>query len=432
LTPSSYSFGGVLGSTNMNTRASEYREGGSISYASSNRSYVHRLMATYASGELEGGWSFAFSASRRMANEGFVDGTSYNAYSMFGTIEKRINDKHSIGFTSIYAFNKRGKSGANTQEVFDIKGTKYNPYWGYQNGKMRNSRMKRIEEPIFMLSHYWDISDNTTLNTNVAYQFGEMGNSRLDYMGGRLLSNGSIIGRGSNPDPTYYRKLPSSTYKYGGNNIYDLLMNFKEDGQVQWDDLYAQNMTGAGNSKYILYEDRSDDKQFTANTILNSQINENITLNGKVKYSYLRSENFAKVLDLLGGKYYLDVDGYGENFEQKQNDLFHPNRKVGVDDKFKYNYIFYSNVIDGFLQAQFKYNKVDFYLAGDVSRTTHQRRGLYRNGGFKNNSFCKSKMQEFTNISGKAGLTYKITGRHLLDFNGGYITKAPTLRNTFA
>ncbi len=432
LAPSSYTFGGVLGSTHMSTRASEYREGGSISYASSNRSYVHRLMATYKSGVLEDGWSFAFSASRRMANEGFVDGTSYNAYSMFGTIEKRINDKHSLGFTSIYAYNKRGKSGPNTQEVFDIKGTKYNPYWGYQNGKMRNSRMKRIEEPIFILSHYWDISDKTSLNTNVAYQFGEMGNSRIDYMGGRLLSDGSIIGRGANPDPTYYRKLPSSIYKYGGDNIYDLYMNFKEDGQLQWHDLYAENMTGAGNSKYVLYEDRSDDKQLTANTILTSQITGNITLNGKLNYSRLESKNFAEVLDLLGGQYYLDIDGYGETFEQKQNDLLHPNRMVHEKDKFKYDYILNSEVMNGFLQAQFKYNKVDFYVAGEASRTTHQRDGLYQNGGFKDNSYGKSPKQEFINFSGKAGLTYKITGRHLLDFNGGYITKAPTLRSTFS
>ena len=44
LTASNFTFGGVLGSTNINTRASEYRAGGRISYASSNRSYAHRVM----------------------------------------------------------------------------------------------------------------------------------------------------------------------------------------------------------------------------------------------------------------------------------------------------------------------------------------------------------------------------------------------------
>ena len=79
LTASSYTFGGVLGSTNITTRASEYRAGGRVSYASSNRSYIHRVMATYSTGLMDDGWAFTVSASRRDGKEGFVDGTSYDA-----------------------------------------------------------------------------------------------------------------------------------------------------------------------------------------------------------------------------------------------------------------------------------------------------------------------------------------------------------------
>ena len=50
LSPSDFTFGGVLGSTNMNTRASEQRPGTRISYSSSNRSYEHRVMVTHATG----------------------------------------------------------------------------------------------------------------------------------------------------------------------------------------------------------------------------------------------------------------------------------------------------------------------------------------------------------------------------------------------
>ena len=45
LAVSNYTFGGILGSTNIDTRASEQRAGTRISYSSSNRSYVHRVMA---------------------------------------------------------------------------------------------------------------------------------------------------------------------------------------------------------------------------------------------------------------------------------------------------------------------------------------------------------------------------------------------------
>ncbi len=439
LAPSNYTFGGVLGSTNINTRASEYREGGRINYASSNRSYSHRLMAMYASGLMENGWAITASGSKRYADEGFTDGTSYNAHSIFVSLEKQINKNHSLNFTAIQAQNNRGKSAANTDQVYDIKGIKYNPYWGYQNGKIRNSRIKRVDEPIVMLNHYWNIGDKTTLNTGVAYQFGEIGNSRIDFNGG------------SDPSPTYYRNLPNfylnnpndpnnpSTEDYA--NAYKSLVNFQNDGQLNWLDLYEGNRNEGNNARFALYEDRNDDKQLTVNTILNTELTDNITLNGSLEYRKLDSENFANVLDLFGATGYLDINKFGDpSKDDFQNDLLNPNRVAREGDRFKYNYNLESEVYGGFAQLQFKYNKVDFYIAGSAHNTTHQRDGLYKNGIFPGdatnpavpNSFGKSKKLDFFGFGAKGGVTYKISGRHLLDFNGGYISKAPSIRNSFA
>ncbi|OSY87179.1 TonB-dependent receptor [Tenacibaculum holothuriorum] len=425
LTPSNYTFGGVLGSTNISTRASAYRKGGRISYASSNRSYSHRLMATYATGLMKNGWALTASGSRRAGNEGYVDGTFYDANSIFLAIEKQLSNKHALNLTVIAAENERGKSAPHTQEVYDLKGIRYNEYWGYQNGKMRNSRVRRIYEPIVMLNHYWNISDNTSLNTNVSYQFGEIGNSRIDF------------NAGNNPSPTYYQNLPSYEVDRGNLGLaYEKQQAFINNGQLNWNALYDANITNANaglNNAYVLYEDRNDDKQFTINTILNSELNDNITLNGKLQYSKFNSDNFANILDLLGGNGYLDINRFSNVDDPgRQNDLLNPNRVVTVGDKFRYNYELESEIYGGFAQAQFKYNKVDFYVAGDVSRTTHQRNGLYQNGRFVDNSLGKSEKLNFTNFGVKAGATYKISGRHLLDFNGAYLTKAPTIRNTFS
>lgn len=440
LAASNYTFGGTLGSTNISTRASEYRKGARISYASSNRSYLHRVMGTYSTGLSDDGWAFTFSGSRRLAEEGFYDGSSYNAYSIFASIEKKFNDKHSINFTSIYAANRRGKTAANTQEVYDIKGIQYNPYWGYQNGEIRNSRIKDVEEPIYMLNHYWNISENTMLTTSASYQFGGIGNSRIDFNGARVEDsvldgdgNPFIVELGaSNPDPTYYQNLPSYGIRNGLSDVYGMYRSFADDGQLDWQRLYESNATTGGNSAYVLYEDRNEDKRYSVNTILESQITDNITLNAGLNYTYQKSENFAEMLDLLGGTGYLDVDNFADSFDEKQNDLLNPLNVVGVGDRFKYNFNLLSEVYGGFLQGQFKYNKVDFFVAGNVSKTSHEREGLFLNGGFQDNSFGSSGAQEFTNFGAKAGLTYKISGRHLLDFNGGYLTKAPTLRNTFS
>ena len=246
LRPSDATFGGILGVTNINVRSSEQRKGTRISYASSNRSYIHRAMATYSSGVSKNGWGYTIAASKRVGNEGYVNGTMYNANSLFTSIEKKINNNHSLSFTSITAFNKRGKSAPQTQEVFDLKGIKYNSYWGSQNGKIRNSRVKEVAEPIFMLHHYWNIDENTTLNTNLSYQFGKIGNSRIDNNGTKvdgdaLDGNGNpyIVNLGaSNPDPTYYQKLPSYGLRQGVNNVYEIEQGFLNDGQLNWNSLY--------------------------------------------------------------------------------------------------------------------------------------------------------------------------------------------------
>ena len=440
LVPSAYNFGAALGTTNIDTRASHYRRGGRLTYSSSNRSYRNRIMVKYSSGLLEGGWAYTLSLGRRWGEEGFQEGTLYDANSFFVSVEKKINDKHSLNFTGIYAPTRRGRGSNSTQEVFDLKGITYNEYWGYQDGEIRNSRIRRISEPILMLNHYWTINDNTTINTNVAYQFGEIGSSRLDNNGTDLITNSSgqvaFEGGGANPSPAYYQNLPSYYQREFPDQpglAFGAQQDFINDGQIDWDALYQANIANAqtgGNARYALYEDRTDDKQLTVNSFINTDLTDNIQLNGGVTYRRLKSENFAEVLDLLGASTYLDVDGFATfSNEAAQNDLRNPNRIVGEGDKFRYNFNMFANEISGFAQAFFKYRKVDFYIGGSVTNTEYQREGLYENGAFPGaESFGKGEKVKFTGFGAKVGATYKITGKHLIDANAAYIAKAPTIR----
>lgn len=424
LAASSYNFGGVLGSTNISLRASEYPSGGRITYSSSNRSYTNRLMASYASGIVKGGWSYVFSLGRRWGNEGYQDGTFYDANSFFGAVEKRINKNHSLNFTAFYTPNRRGKSSPNSQEVYDLKNIKYNEYWGYQSGRKRNSRVRRISEPVLMINHYWKISDRTKLNTNIAYQFGELGNSRLDYAGG------------ANPSPAYYQDLPSYFLANTGGPdqaaAYEAYQNFTSDGQLDWNQMYDANITNnihGHPAAYVLYEDRNDDTQLTLNTIFNSELSDHLVLNAAVNYKRLQSHNFAEILDMLGSTTgYLNID----SFAQIQLNLKNPNEIVGQGDIFKYNYILEAKILGGFAQAQFNYNKVDFFIAASITKTDYQREGFYQHEIYADNSYGKGPEVNFTGIGAKGGLTYKFSGKHLFTANAGYLSKAPTLRNTFS
>ncbi len=430
--PSDYTFGSILGTNEINTRASLNRQGNRISMAGTNTTYGGRLMGTISSGMRKDGWAYTISASRRFTDDAlpaYFEGTTYSANSFFAAIEKKLSEKNSLNFTAIYGQNTRGKNSPNTDEVTELKGVKYNSYWGTQDGRARNSRVKSVEEPIFMLTDYWKITPKTNLMTSVAYQFGKIGNSRLTYQ------------NASNPDPTYYKNMPSyetSLYDSSGNWTPDYVQaqknkdNFIANGQLDWGQMIRANQTsGDGHSYYTLYEDRTDDKQFTANTVLSSQLAPNIVLNAGGTFRNLKSHNFQKMLDLLGGTYFKDINQFGANDAQQQSDLNNQHRTVGVGDTFGYNYNLTSTNMDAFTQFKFTYKKVDFYLAQSYSHSSYQREGLYKNGYYPSNSFGKGDKMSFDNFGFKGGLVYKITGRQFLSINGVYMTKAPSLRNVY-
>ena len=419
--PSESAFGGISGTTNFSTRASEYWKGLKVSFSSTNKSYTGRVMATYATGLNKKGWGLVVSGSRRIANEGFLEGTSYNSWAAFLAAEKKINDHHSFNLTAFISSNKKGKSSPNTQEVYDLKGFRYNVYWGLQEGNKRNSRMKVIFEPIVMLSHYYE-RENTKIVTTLGYQFGHIGNSRLGYF------------NAPNPDPAYWKYLPSNFLRFQDNpayeNAYLAEQEFLNNGQINWEDLYLKNID-FGNSLYYLYEDRVDDTQFLGSSILNTNLSDNLNLNTGLFFKNLTSENYGHMLDLLGGSGFVDLDQFATGNAQ-QNNLNDPNRVVVEEDKFQYNYRISAAVASAFAQLQFTGNKINYFVGLNVKTSSFQREGLFKNGTFEMNSFGKGEKQSFTDVSTKGGFTYKFTGRHLFNLNGAFVSKAPTIRTTFS
>ena len=436
---SNYTFGGILGTQQIFTRASLYRKGSQLTFSGSNTTYSLRAIATYSSGMSASGWTYVVSAGKRWADEGYFEGTNFDADSFFMSVEKKLNNKHSLNFTGFYTPNSRGKNSPNTAEVTSLMGETYNSYWGFQNGKKRNARVKKVEEPLFMLNHYFKIDEKTNLNSSLMYQFGKVGNSTIDYQ------------NADSPDPVYYRKMPSyfsSLYakdkgEFSGEftpdyeNAEKSKNIFLTNSQIDWNTIYlanqklGQNGYESAQSHYILYEDRTDDKTFAANSNLNTQITPNISFDGGVTYRNLKSHNFQYLLDLLGGKYFEDIDPFYKG-DFSQSDLQNPNRQVKEGDIFGYNYNFLANTIDAFTQFKFSYNKTEFYLAQSYSVSNYQREGLYQNGIYATTSLGKSEKVNFENFGFKGGFIYKISGKQWLFFNGAHLTRAPSLRNTFS
>lgn len=248
-----------------------------------------------------------------------------------------------------------------------------------------------------------------------------------------------------NPDPTYYRNMPSYALNnsdkdsWAWNPLYDLANEkadeFKAGGQVDWDWIYGVNQGNTfvdengstyKRSKILLYEDRQEEKTFSFNTNFKTQLSDKVTFDAGLNYRRVTSHNFKKATDLLGGDAFYDIDTYQKG-NARYNDLnknFGPDGKplvdkdgnylvsshlIGEGDKFGYNYKMFGNVVDVFTQFNFDYDKFDFYIAQKIGYTQYQREGLYRNGVYANDSYGKSGAIDFNNFGFKGGATYHIT-----------------------
>ncbi len=427
--PADFSFGSLGGTYNIITRASLQRKQHKVTYSFSNRAYHHRLMLTSSSGMMKNGFAYTISLSRRWSQEGYVEGTFYDANAWFIGLEKRFNSRHTLAFTAYGAPTRRGQQGGSVQEAYDLTGSNYyNPYWGYQDGEKRNARVKQFNEPMFILNHYWSLREQTKLTTTVAFSTGRNGTTALNWY------------NAADPRPDYYRYLPSyQTDAVVAGLITENWKNNTEVSQVNWDKLYQinylSNMEGK-QARYILEENRYDHNEIYLTSRLNHKLNDHIKLSGGIEFTKYNGFRFKELNDLLGGNYWVDIDQFAErDFDGDtailQNDLNNPNKVIREGDRFGYNYVLHRNNAQVWAVAEFSYNRFNFFAGAQFSSTTFWREGKMMNGRYPENSFGDSEKHQFNDPALKAGLTYKLSGRHYLTANLAYMSRAPFMRNVF-
>lgn len=442
LRPSSFGYGDIGSSTNIDARASKQRKQTQIGYALSNRNYNHRFNFTHSTGMSKDGWAFTFSGSRRWADEGYVPGTYYDSWSYFAAVDKKLGNRHMLSLTVFGAPTENGRQTGAVQEALDLAGTNYyNPAWGYQRGIKRNANVASTHQPFFILTHDFRLNNNTSLTTAAGYSFGERATSALDWY------------NSADPRPDYYRYLPS--YQEDpkiAEQFRQAYMNDPSLLQVQWDKFYEGNRASwetiknvdgiAGNtvtgrrSRVILQDRVNYTNRFNFNSVLNTRFGNHVDFTAGVTYQWQKNHYFNRVKDLLGGDFYVDINqfaerDFGTDPNAAQNDLNRPNRILKLRDHYGHDYDITIRRASAWSQAVFKFNKFDYFIAAELSQTSFWRTGLVRSGLYPNNSFGKSTVNNFTNYAFKGGITYKLNGRNYFFLNGSYLTRAPFFENVY-
>ena len=458
LTPTDFGVGGIGGTTNVNARASQMRKGFRASVSNANQMYRWRGMISYASGALDNGWSYGFSLSTRQGGNGYVEGIFYNAYGYFASVEKLFGTRHRLSLSILGTPQQRGAQQASTQEAYDLFGSNYyNPNVGFQDGKLRNTRVRRTHEPIAMLNYAYDITDKTRLSVATSLRFGYNGYSALTWKDG------------ADPRPDYYRYLPSnylSQITSGIPGIFEPTTDEQFDnyisgaisamenwtGYIDFDRMYALNRhedpttaeyAKGYRSNYMIEERRTDQLDYNFVATLSHEFNANHRIVGGLKARVNRTEYYSTVKDLLGGDYWLDIDKFAERDKGSdiiayQNDVDYYNanghaRVVKEGDKYSYDYYAHLRQAQVWAQYGLTLGGFNMNIGAEAGHTSMWRQGLWRKGLFPNgnDSYGDSEHLNFLTYKAKAAFSYRFSGAHSIALNALAMADAPKFAAAF-
>ena len=362
-----FTFGGIAQSTNYLMGASRYAQGWKVGAAGTNRNYKARVNATYSSGVMANGWAvtaqLAYRFSPYIDNKGIIgEGIKYYSLGYFLTAEK-IWDNARLKLITFGAPTERGQNAAVTQEVYDLTGSiNYNPYWGYQDGKVRNSRIVKSYDPTVIVAYERMIGDKQRFKIAAGYHYSWYSNSALTFY------------NAPDPRPDYYRNLPSAMWdgqianpnnagsadqlfdasgkhypwglfigedmngkSYGSgfighdgnlvgpsidedqyNTLVDLWKNRDNlTTQIDWNNIYAANYTNNainpdGSARYILERRHNDIQEANASFNYVNEQYDHLKMTLGVEGKYSQGIHYKTIDDLLGGNQWIDIDAFAD------------------------------------------------------------------------------------------------------------------------
>lgn len=440
-----FSMSAMAGSNNYDFRPSHFATGHRATISAANRNYTLRGMYTYNTGLMENGWAFSANLTYRFADTktSYIEGTFYNSLSYFLGIEKVINDKHSLALVTWGNPTERSTQGAATDESYWLANSNYyNPYWGYQNGKVRNSRVVTDFSPSVLLTWDWKINQTMKLTTSVFGKYSKYKGTKLNY------------NNADNPQPDYWKNLPSSYFdvwdmtddinrtQQGYYDFYttrDYLMGSKAARQIDFDRLYYMNMQAnaqGADAMYFIQAKNINNLNLALASTLKTDLSKFSSLNLGIQLSTNKGMHFQTMEDLLGATVYHNINtyalgNYGMHQDEVQYDLNNPNAEVREGDKFGYNYNIFVSKASAWGNYTYKRGRLQTFLAARIGGTQMQREGLMRNGLAPENSYGKGGTARFLDGGGKVGLNFNLGAGSTILLGAGYEWRAPQANTAF-
>lgn len=399
---------GLNGQTALELDPARHQASLRLQYGFSNALPGRHLRLIYHSGLRKSAWAWSVAANKRWARSGYIPGTFYSGYALYLGLRKGFGKKVLLNWNTLAAPGRRGLHQAATAEALALSNDPhYNPAWGYQEGSVRNAVVADNFLPESRLNLDWKTGDFGLLRLGFALRWGHRQLSGLDWY------------HTADPRPDYYKNLPSYHLRNGAPEAAEqLAVRWETEPdfrQVDWAQLYERNRTSytltngtfGRRSVYVLGADRSDIRHYNLGLQFRSRPRLHMVWNSGLQFSAHSGRHYRKMLDLLGGDYFVNLNPFAERQfpdqpELHQNNLLQPNEIIKNGDAYAYHYRLRTRHSFGWTYIGLQKSRIYAALSGRAGLTAYQREGFYKHGIFPDDSQGPSALLQF--------FTYRVHG----------------------
>ena len=385
------------------------RQRTSVGLAISSRNIPGTLSAT-TSQQLGKKWALTTDIAAQMGKDAHIDGVFTDKLTINAAVIGTIDSLHQVSFALLASPSRRGIRSHSVEQAFTLTGNPlYNPAWGYSNGEIRSSRVRRSVTPTLIASYSGRLSPKTSLLASLGATVGYRSISALDWFDSPT------------PTPDNYRYMPDY---FTDADISDAVADVWRENdarytQINFDELYARNRLNGGESLYAIADQMERITSLQLHAAAKTQLDQRNTLSYGIDATTARSRYYKQMRDLLGGEYITDIDHYlidDDSFRNSlQNNLNEPNRRIAVGDRYGYDYALTTNDVSLFAVYRHHTEQLIFEAGAQIGYSSVQRRGYYRKELFADTSFGKSHRIRFSPFALRSAMQYTLSERHSLN-----------------
>ncbi|MDR1338769.1 MAG: TonB-dependent receptor [Prevotellaceae bacterium] len=407
----------VGGTVNIITKNTDAEKGGSVYSGFGNDGY-NKYSFNLSTGLMDNGWAVTVAGGTTFGN-GYIDGTNFRAYSYFANVSKVISPKHKLSLQAFGApqwHNQRGSmhkistyENENPDIPFYIKNKKYNSDYGYRNGKVYggNSGYNEYHKPQISLNHYWDINETSTLSTVAYVSVGTGGGRRITGRDNRIYDDdwNLIEGADYRYKMTWYGDVPND-------------MNYlTPEGILNYDAAISENVQSGNGSRVIIANAVNSHKWYGLLSTYNKSFN-SLKMTAGLDAKYYIGTHGWEIVDLLGGKYYLDK-AYNANRPADTH--------LKTGDKFDYHNDGIVSWLGVFGQLEYVKERYSAFVSASVASHNYRRKDYFN---YTTDNQLSDKVP-FTPFSLKGGFNYNLNRKNNVFVNAGYFTRSPYFDDAF-